>query len=161
MRMKIYVFTYTSTDAIGVENAEAFSTEEKARERMRKWKDAALENGDMLLYFNDDFGQILTTKGETWTAEITETVLDNKNEELTVTPNGQILIEVGGKMSSYHGTFWDGHALVRKDGCKTNKALFYPLYDDLTPEMIAEVEEYTGRPLEEYLQIAIKYGHFE
>ena len=79
--MKIYVFTYTSTDSLGIEDTETFSTLEKARAYMKKWNEAtAYKEGDMLTVFSEDHSQVVTAKGETWTAEITETDLDEKDD---------------------------------------------------------------------------------
>ena len=75
-KQTMYVFTATSTETLGVEDARVFTTEEKARAFMKEWVDATLLEGDKLTDFNDDYYQILTASGVTWTAEITETILD-------------------------------------------------------------------------------------
>ena len=72
----MYVFTTARTDSLGIIDVQVFSTEEKAKNALIEWKDATIENGDILLAMRDTFCQILTESGETWTAEITETKLD-------------------------------------------------------------------------------------
>ena len=72
----MYVFTTASTDCLGIIDVQVFSTEEKAKNALIEWKDATIENGDKLLAMRDAFCRILTESGETWTAEITETNLN-------------------------------------------------------------------------------------
>ena len=36
-----------------------------------------------------------------------------------------------------------------------------PYLGDLTHEQVRAIEEYTGRPISEYYQIAVKYGKIE
>lgn len=161
MKTKIYVFSYTSTETLGIEDVRTFSTEEKAHEEMKKWKESTLEEGDMLSDLSDDLCQIITASGVTWTAEITETVLDEDDTKLFIAYSDSMIVDVDGEERSFCGWFRDGHALLKDDETGENVPMFYPYADNLTPEMVAEIEEYTGRPLKEYYQIAVKYGKIQ
>ncbi len=149
MKTKIYVFTYTSTETLGIENAETFSTEDKAKDAMKEWKEATLEKGDMLSELRDDYCQIITKSGVTWTAEITETILDNEKDELQEYADSIVIEGEDGELKHYHGTFNDGYALLTDDETGDTETLFYPLLGDLTHEQVRAIEEYTGRPISE------------
>ncbi|MBP5722857.1 MAG: hypothetical protein J6X18_04700 [Bacteroidales bacterium] len=76
-KQTMYVFTATSTEALGVEDARVFTTEEKAKNFMKELADTIIRSdGGKFTDFSDDYYQILTTTGVSWTAQITETILD-------------------------------------------------------------------------------------
>lgn len=153
MKTTIYVFTYTSTETLGIEGTESFSSIEKARAYMKEWEKAtATDKGDKVCEFNEDYAQVVTASGVTWTAEITETVLD---QEAHLQEYSDTIVMEDGK--KYYGTFRDGHALLTEVDTENTALLTYPYLEDLTSEQVREIEEYTGRPLEEYFQIAVKY----
>lgn len=60
----------------------------------------------------------------------------------------------------YTGTFMDGHAET-KDEEGNKMTIVYPKVSELTEDMIDEIEEYTGRKLLEYHQIALVYGELK
>ncbi len=72
----MYVFTATSTECLGVEDVRVFSTEKKAKAFMNKWIESTEEEGEKGTMFNDYYYQLVDKTGVTWTAEITETNLD-------------------------------------------------------------------------------------
>lgn len=74
--------------------------------------------------------------------ETTDTILveNNKGEEVELT-----------------GTFRDGYAILTDEEGKT-AIMTYPKYDELSVSKIRSIEEYTDRDLEEYFEIALKYG---
>ena len=94
----------------------------------------------------------------TWTAEITETIIDNEENKSLSEYEDTILVEVDGEERGFYGRFKDGYALLKDCETRENATMYYPHVEDLTPEMIATIEEYTGRSLEDYFQIAVKYG---
>lgn len=68
-----------------------------------------------------------------------------------------ILIEVKGEEKEFNGTFHDGYAyLIGEDG--KMYYMTYPKRDEITPKQKLAIEEYTGRDLEEYFEVALKYG---
>ena len=75
-KQTMYVFTATSTETLGVEDTRLFTTEEKAKAFMKEWVEATCLDGDKVTDFREDYNQIVTASGVTWTAEITETNLD-------------------------------------------------------------------------------------
>lgn len=76
-KQTMYVFTVASTTCLGIEGVKVFSTEEKARQALEDFKNSSLENGCTLeIYNGKSYCQILDEDNETWTAEITETYLD-------------------------------------------------------------------------------------
>lgn len=77
--------------------------------------------------------------------ETTDTILveNNKGEEVELT-----------------GTFRDGYAILTDEEGKT-AIMTYPKYDDLSASKIRSIEEYTSRELEEYFEIALKYGKID
>ena len=161
MKTKIYVFTFTSTVSLGIENAETFSTEEKAKQAIKEWMDSEIANGGLLESFTGTFCQILDRDKETLTAEITETILDNEQDELQEYADSIVIEGEDGELKHYHGTFNDGYAILTDDETGDTATLFYPLLGDLTLEQVRAIEEYTGRPISEYYQIAVKYGKIE
>lgn len=60
----------------------------------------------------------------------------------------------------YAGTFMNGHAET-KDEEGNKMTIVYPKVSELTEDMIDEIEEYTGRKLLEYHQIALVYGELK
>lgn len=75
-KQTMYVFTATSTECLGVEDARVFSTEEKAKTFMQNWIEATENSDEKGTMFNDCYYQLIDKTGVTWTAEITETNLD-------------------------------------------------------------------------------------
>ncbi len=74
MKTHVYVFTYTSTETLGIGGVQAFSTSEKAKAHMKDWIEAtASGEGDKANEPSDDYAQVITENGVTWTAEITNT----------------------------------------------------------------------------------------
>lgn len=77
-----------------------------------------------------------------------------------------IEIELDGKPTEFLGDFMDGKAdLTLYDEYNPRFGeeftLVYPTVVSLADEQIEEIEEYCGRPLEEYFQIALKYGELQ
>ena len=66
------------------------------------------------------------------------------------------VIEVDGHY--LFGMFEDGQADLVDDGTKECVKMAYPKFNELTQEQIFEIEEYIGRPIEAYYEIALKYG---
>lgn len=181
MKKKIFVLISFETD--GYEFASSIhNTLEEAREAQMNWlkkewgfyrkdtpptKDEIYEGKDESIYYSEDgeymsinFGDFCDSYSqiETHEIEITETILDKEESKSLLEYEDNILVEVDGEERGFYGRFKDGYALLKDCKTRENVPMYYPHVEDLTSEMIAEIEEYTGRPLENYFQIADKYG---
>lgn len=172
MKKKIYVFMAFSTNDWCFTSSVHNSLEE-ARQAQMDWlketcefyqlemptKEELMKGTNDDFYYNEDNEYLSTScccDDEYSTIEIHEIELQAGLQEYSDT----IILEDG---KEYYGTFRDGHALLTEvDVDKENAVLLtYPHLEDLTLEQIHEIEDYTGRQLTEYFQIAVKYGKTE
>lgn len=68
-----------------------------------------------------------------------------------------ILVEIKGEEVELNGIFKDGEAKLLDDNGK-RYVMTYPKADTLTKRQINAIENYTNRDLEEYFEVALKYG---
>lgn len=68
-----------------------------------------------------------------------------------------ILVDIKGEEVALTGIFKDGEAKLLDDNGK-RYVMTYPVADKLTKRQINAIEDYTGRDLEEYFEVALKYG---
>ena len=168
MKKKIFVFVAFSTYDCSFSSSVHNSLEEARNAQMdwlkevcefykikRPTKDELMEGTNDDFFYNEDNEYLSTSctcNDEYSTIEIHEIESEARNfQEYSDT----IILENG---KHYFGTFFDGHALLTEDDTNNTALLTYPYLEDLTTEQVREIEEYTGRPLAEYYQVAVKYG---
>ncbi len=179
MKKKIYVlvtfttYNYTFTSSV-------HKNLEEAREAQMKWledicksygipvptKESLMEGNNEDFLYNEDseylcFYGVCDDSYSTIEIQEIEIAPDNEQDKLQEYADSIVIEGEDGELKHYHGTFNDGYAILTDDETGDTATLFYPLLGDLTTEQVRAIEEYTGRRISEYYQIAVKYGKIE